>query len=116
MPGASRHRRIVIAEPEESARWIAKWKALKHPRHLVAPTDCLMGREDITARLPEIVAPALVIHGSLDTAIPLSLAEALCAGMSSRTELVAIEGAAHAANPTRAAAVNPPIGGIFALA
>ena len=68
-----------------------------------------MGREDITDRLPEIAAPALVIHGSLDTAIPLSRAEALCAGMSGRTELVVIEGAAHAANLTHAAAVNPPI-------
>ena len=36
-----------------------------------------MEREDITARLPGIAAPALVIHGSLDTAIPLSQAEAL---------------------------------------
>ncbi len=99
----------IIAEPEESTRWIAKWKALKDPRQLVAPTDCLMGREDIAARLPEIAAPPLVNHGSLDTAIPLSRAEALCAGMSGRTELVVIEGAAHAASLTHAAAVNPAI-------
>jgi len=100
---------IIIAEPEENARWIAKWKALKDPRQLVAPTDCLMVREDITARLPGIAAPALVIHGSLDTAIPLSQAEALCSGIGGRTELVVIEGATHAANLTHAAAVNPPI-------
>lgn len=100
---------IIIADPEESASWIAKWKALKDPRQLVAPTGCLLGRDDITARLPAIVAPALVIHGSLDTAIPLAQAEALCAGISGRTELVVIAGAAHAANLTHPAAVNPPI-------
>ena len=100
---------IIIAEPEENARWIAKWKALKDPRRLVAPTDCLMEREDITDRLREITAPALVIHGSLDTAIPLERAEALCSGIGGRTELVVIDGAAHAANLTHPVAVNPPI-------
>jgi len=100
---------IIIADAEESVSWIAKWKALTDPRQLVAPTDCLLGRDDITARLPAIAVPALVIHGSLDTAIPLSRAEALCAGISGRTELVVIEGAAHAANLTHAAAVNPSI-------
>ena len=46
-------------------------------------------------------------------AIPLSRAEALCAGIGRRTELVVIKGAAHAANLTHPAAVNPPIRGFL---
>jgi pimeloyl-ACP methyl ester carboxylesterase len=98
---------IIIAEPQESAKWIAKWQALNNPHARQIATECLLQREDITARLGEIKAPALVIHGSQDMAIPLPLAEALCAGLSGAQPLVLIEGAAHAANLTHASAVNP---------
>ncbi|MBF7731233.1 alpha/beta fold hydrolase [Pseudomonas sp. N040] len=100
---------IILAEPQENARWIAKWKALKNPAQLAAPTECLLGREDLTPRLDEIVAPALVIHGSADNAIPLPLARALCAGLRHSQPLVLVEGAAHAANLTHPEQVNPPL-------
>ena len=50
-----------------------------------------------------------MIHGSQDSAIPLALAQTLCAGLSGCEALVLIEGAAHAANLTHANAVNPPL-------
>ncbi|MFZ3183802.1 MAG: alpha/beta hydrolase [Pseudomonas sp.] len=100
---------IIIAEPQENAKWIAKWQALNDPQALLMATECLLQREDITARLGEITAPALVIHGSQDNAIPLPLAQALCSGLSGCEALVLIEGAAHAANLTHANAVNPPL-------
>jgi 3-oxoadipate enol-lactonase len=100
---------IIIAEPQENAKWVAKWQALNNPHARQIATECLLQREDITARLGEIKAPALVIHGSQDMAIPLPQAEALCAGLSGAQPLVLIEGAAHAANLTHASAVNPPL-------
>lgn len=100
---------IIIAEPQESAKWIAKWHALKDLNALLLATECLLQREDISARLAEINAPALVIHGSQDTAIALPLAQALCAGLKHCEPLVLIEGGAHAANLTHANLVNPPL-------
>ncbi len=100
---------LIIAEPQENARWIAKWKARADLQPLLAATECLLQREDFTARLAEIAAPALVVHGSADSAIPLPRAEALCAGLRNCQPLVLVEGAAHAANLTHAEQVNPPL-------
>ncbi len=100
---------IIIDEPAENARWIAKWKARSDLQPLLAATECLLGREDITARLGEIQAPALVVHGSADSAIPLPLAETLCRGLPGSRPLVLVEGAAHAANLTHPQQVNPPL-------
>lgn len=99
---------LIISEPSENARWIAKWKAM-NPLQLAAPANCLVQREDISDRLAEISAPALVIHGSDDHAIPIELAEALCDGLQGSEPLVLVEGAAHAANLTHAEQVNPPL-------
>lgn len=100
---------IILADPQENARWIAKWKAQKNLQALMAAVECLLGREDITERLSEIQAPALVVHGTADTAIPMPLAEKLCAGLVNSQPLVRVEGAAHAANLTHPEQVNPPL-------
>ena len=100
---------IILAEPHENARWIAKWKARANLQPLIAATECLLGREDITGRLAEITAPALVVHGTADNAIPVPLADVLCAGLVNSQPLVLIDGAAHAANLTHPGLVNPPI-------
>jgi len=100
---------IIIAEPEENARWIAKWKARKNLSSLTSATECLLGREDISDRLAEITAPALVVHGTEDNAIPLQQAQALCAGLVNSLPLVLVEGAAHAANLSHPEQVNPPL-------
>jgi len=100
---------IIIAEPQENARWIAKWKARQNLQCLNAATECLLGREDISDRLGEIKAPALVVHGTADTAIPVQLAEVLCAGLPNSQPLVLVEGAAHAANLTHPEQVNAPL-------
>lgn len=99
---------LIIAEPVENTKWIAKWKTLDRQK-LTGPSNCLVEREDITDRLAEILAPALVIHGSADHAITTDLAETLCRGLKHSEPLVLIDGAAHAANLTHAAQVNPPL-------
>ncbi len=99
---------LIIAEPAENAKWIAKWKVMDRQK-LADPSDCLVQREDITDRLAEIGAPALVIHGSEDHAITPDLAEELCNGLKGSEPLVLIEGAAHAANLSHPEQVNPPL-------
>jgi pimeloyl-ACP methyl ester carboxylesterase len=99
---------ILGPDPAVCAPWIAKWKAIP-PERLTEPFECLVGRDDITGRLGEIYQPALVIHGTEDTAITMDRAEALCAGLPNCEGIVHVEGAAHAANLTHPALVNPPL-------
>ncbi len=99
---------LIIGDPELSKEWIPKWKAgdrsaLRHPEM------CLVDRDDLTDRLGEIRAPALVFHGTEDIAIPMERAEALCAGLADCRGVVRVQGAAHASNLTHPDQVNPPL-------
>ena len=88
--------------------WIAKWR--QKPRSLLRPAfQALAGRDDITSRLGEIKAPALVIHGTADAAIDLELAQRLCSDLANCQQLVAIEGAGHASNLTHPEPVNEAV-------
>lgn len=99
---------IIIANPTENAKWIAKWKA--RPKELMThPSGCLLDRDDITSRIGEISCPALIIHGTNDTAIGADRAEALRKGLRNAQDIVWVEGAAHAANLTHPHIVNPPL-------
>lgn len=98
---------IIIAEEATSAIWIDKWRQLP-----VAPLahagECLLTRDDITDRLAEITCPALVVHGTEDTAIGMDRAEQLAAGLVGARPLVAVSGA-HAANLTNPEPVTAAI-------
>jgi len=99
---------IIIAQPAEHARWIAKWETL--PREAMkAASDCLLDRDDVTDRLGEIHCPVQIIHGTADTAISMARAEKTRAGLRGAEPIVPIEGAAHAANLTHPHLVNPPL-------
>lgn len=85
--------------------WIEKWR--RQPWDRLRPAfNALVGREDIHGRLGEIRAPALVVHGTADTAIDMELAQRLCSGLPDCRGLVRIEGAGHSANLTHPAPVN----------
>lgn len=99
---------IIIDDPVENPRWIAKWRARPHAG-IREPGRCLLERDDISARLPEISCPALVIHGQRDAAIGLEQAQALAAGLRGCEGVVLIEGAGHASNLTHPQQVNPPL-------
>ena len=99
---------IVGNNRPESAAWIAKWKA-RDPKSLTQIYRTLMDRDDITSRLGEIRAPALVIHGTEDVAIDMARAEQLCAGLSGCKGLVRIEGGSHSSNITNPEEVNAAI-------
>lgn len=98
---------IIIADANENERWIAKWKELP-TAPLAHAGRCLFDRDDITDRLGEISCPALVVHGTDDTAITMDRAEALAAGLSGAGDVVQVPGA-HAANLTHPDPVNAAI-------
>lgn len=103
---------IIIAEPGENARWIAKWKARDHAL-MAEPSNCLLGRDDITDRLGEITCPALIVHGSEDTAISMEQAQSMADGLSGAGPIVKVAGA-HAANMTNPEPVNAAIASFLA--
>jgi pimeloyl-ACP methyl ester carboxylesterase len=99
---------IIGGDRPESAEWIAKWKA--RPTGEVRKIfRTLVTRDDVTPRLGEIGAPALVVHGEEDVAIDVSLAELLAAGLPNARPVVRVPGAAHAANLTHPEPVNAAI-------
>ena len=98
---------LIINQPEEDARWIAKWRA-RDKALLAEPARCLHGRDDLHDRLDEITCPTLVIHGVDDTAIDMSKAVALAAGLPGCEGVVEVPGA-HAANLTHPGPVNEAI-------
>ena len=99
---------IIGNNRPESASWAAKWQA-REPAALTQIYRTLMDRDDITERLGEITAPALVIHGTEDVAIDIALAEALCRRLQGCRGLVPVEGAGHASNLTHPEPVNQAI-------
>jgi len=106
---------IIIAEPAINAHWVAKWQALDERTGragMRAAGECLLGRDDISDRLAEITCPALVVHGTEDTAISMDRAEALAAGLSGAGDVVKVSGA-HAANLTNPVPVNAAIVGFL---
>jgi 3-oxoadipate enol-lactonase len=105
----------IILGPGQWDGWYAKWAgqyadwAPDNLGQLTWPFRCLMDRDDITGRLGEIGCPALIIHGSADTAISVAKAEAMRDGLAGPTSFAVIDGAPHAANVTHPAAVNAEI-------
>ena len=100
---------IIGANRPESAAWMAKWKA-RPKEGLRQIFRTLVTRDDITGRLGEIAAPALVVHGDADIAIEMPQAETLAQGLPNALPLVRVPGAAHAANLTHPEPVNAAIG------
>lgn len=99
---------IIIAEPNESKKSIARWQNFT-PEAIKAAANCLLNRDDITDRLSEIKCPVIILHGTADTAISMERAEELRKGLVGAGKIVAIEGAAHASNLTHANLLNPPL-------
>jgi len=97
---------IIIDDPVESPRWIAKWQSSGRHELVRDAGRCLLERESVLERLGQITCPALVIHGENDSAIELDKAEAMSARLSGSAGVVVIPGAAHAANLTHPDPVN----------
>ena len=70
--------------------------------------NSLIDRDEITHRLKEITCPALVTHGTDDTAIPVALGEDLSKELPNCKGFVIAPGA-HAPNLTHPHIINPPL-------
>jgi pimeloyl-ACP methyl ester carboxylesterase len=103
---------IIIDDPAENRVWVDKWQA--RPKELLAePARCLLTRDDVSPRLGEIICPALVVHGTEDSAITMEHAEEMAAGLVGCGGVVKVSGA-HAANLTNPVPVNAAIVGFLA--
>jgi pimeloyl-ACP methyl ester carboxylesterase len=81
---------------------------------MAEPGQTLITRDDITDRLGEIGAPALVAHGTADRSITMDRARALADGLSGCRGVVAVEGGTHSANLTHPGPVNDAIAAFLA--
>jgi len=99
---------IILGRYPGSPAWVERWQA-RYPDGMGEIYSTLMDRDDITDRLPEISAPALVLHGDEDIAIAMERAEALSAGLAGSSGVVVVPGGSHASNLTNPEAVNRAI-------
>jgi pimeloyl-ACP methyl ester carboxylesterase len=89
---------------EGAAAWRAQWQRMQ-PGDLLACFTTLGTRDDISASVARIAAPALVVHGDADRAIDLMRAQAMADALP-QARMVVVPGAGHAANLTHPAPVN----------
>jgi 3-oxoadipate enol-lactonase len=99
---------LIIGDPDLSAIWTAIWKA-RPQEALRTPGRTLLDREDITDRLAEITAPAVVVHGTADASISMDKGVALAAGLVGCPGVVTVEGGTHATNMTHPGPTNDAI-------
>ena len=79
---------------ELKAEWVEKW--MTWPQHSARELIAVVtGRDDITDRLSEIDAPAIVIHGEEDVAIPMERAEQLADGLTNVVEFFRVPKGGH---------------------
>lgn len=82
------------APNELKEHWKKRWTS--HPTSSeVEAMFAVSRRDDITDRLSEITAPAIVIHGEEDVSIDISLAEVLADGLPNLVEFVRVPKAGH---------------------
>jgi pimeloyl-ACP methyl ester carboxylesterase len=99
---------IILGRYDGSPAWVARWLA-RYPKGLGHIYSTLMDRDDITDRLGEIAAPALVLHGDEDVAIPMERAEVMAAGLPGAKGVTVVPRGSHASNLTNPEAVNRAI-------
>lgn len=99
---------LLIGDPALEAETKARWRSWDASGIRTAGA-ALLGRDDITDRLPELQMPVLCIHGTADSAITLDRARGVCRGVGDCRGFIEVEGGAHAANMTHPEVVNRAI-------
>ncbi|WP_037578162.1 alpha/beta fold hydrolase [Phaeacidiphilus oryzae] len=95
-----------------SGEWLARWR--EQPRERLAEAvRVLMGVDGIADRLPEITAPALVVHGQEDRPVPLPLGVMLAETLPAALPPVVLPGAGHTPNLTHPGQVTEALTGFL---
>lgn len=94
----------IVGDHPAAEQWARTWRERGVP--LGPPVDCLVGRDDVTDRLGEITAPALVLRGEHDHSIPAERQERMRAGLAAATEVHVVPGAGHSPALTHPGPVN----------
>lgn len=93
---------LLLGAPEETAElwqiWRPKWQAVKGEQAYHGMNNLLERDEIPDEKLSAITVPTLVIHGKEDRGLPITLGERLYRALPNAKGMVAINGAAHAAN------------------
>ena len=103
---------IILGGNLDGAPWFRKWAAIDRKGFEYA-FRCLMDRDDVSDRLGQIRAPAIIFHGTEDAAFGLDTAEFLRDHLGDCRELVAVAGAGHASNLSHPDEVNPGLRGFL---
>ncbi|MFI6683896.1 alpha/beta fold hydrolase [Streptomyces sp. NPDC050485] len=98
---------LLLGVPELYPEWLAKWRRQPNGR-LADAVGVLMAVDDLTARLGEVRAPALVVHGTDDRPIPPAAGRALAAALPAAT-FVPVPGAGHTPPLTHVEMVHEPL-------
>ncbi len=99
---------LIIGDAALEEEWKQIWRGWDHTR-LRAAGSALLDRDDPSDRLDELSMPVLVVHGTEDSAIPLTRAHELCAAVEDCRGVIEVAGAAHASSLTHPETVNPPL-------
>jgi len=96
---------LLLGDRNLTRTWVPRWTA-RDWRSILAPARAFLEREDLTGRLGEIDAPALVVHGTADLAVRMERAQELADGLPGCRGVVAVPEGSHAANLSHPGAVN----------
>jgi pimeloyl-ACP methyl ester carboxylesterase len=90
-----------LPEPniEHLKRWTRHIGGRSDPTAAVAAQEAMVAA-DVRPLLPSVAVPTLLVHGALDSAVPLSVAQENMAGIP-RSKLVVLEGTGHGPTVTR---------------
>lgn len=88
--------------------WIERWMR-QDTSDAVEFMQVVTRRDDVTCRLSEITAPAVVIHGEEDVAIEMTRARAMADGLAGDVEFVEVPGAGHSSTIERPDLVTPVV-------
>ena len=88
--------------------WVERWTG-QDTFDAVEFMQAVTRRDDVTDRLGEITAPAVVIHGAEDVAIEMWKARVLADGLAGDVEFVEVPGAGHSSTIERPDIVTPAV-------
>jgi 3-oxoadipate enol-lactonase len=96
---------ICFGDRFDAEPWKARWRTWPAQQFTLA-FRALADRDDVVARLPEVQAPVLVLHGTDDRSYAPSYGAAICQGVASCDGFVEVDGGAHFLSITDPEPVN----------